>query len=67
MTDYSVLEIWHNPKTIEQALSIARDSIRFSRVKESYFTNYATFEPHVWVVDAICCALSGQYYILEDS
>jgi hypothetical protein len=58
MTDYSVLEIWYSPSTIKHAIQIAQQAMKYSRVKEDYFVDNAEeFEPHVWVVSAICKGL----------
>lgn len=60
MMDYSSLEVWYDILIIEEAVLIAKNSAKYSRVKESYFPDNMTyFEPHVWVVSAICKVLEA--------
>ena len=57
MTDYTILEQHYTPSRIQYALSIARGAARY--YPEGYWT--PEFEPHLWIVLAICSALGDEY------
>lgn len=56
MTDYSVLEFCYNPSTIKRAIKIAQGKAKL--YPEGYY-NYTDgdFEPHIWVVAAVCAGI----------
>lgn len=55
MIDYSVLEFRWKPEVIKEAIHIAKhEAVLY---KESYYTNDGDFQPHVWVVAAICAGM----------
>lgn len=61
MIDYSKLENWYSEHRITYALRIAKGAAAFHKGHDYIPEDITKFEPHLWVVAAICESIGDGY------